>query len=105
MSHHAPLGQGSADMEQLSVSERLPRLYRAVLDAVADLEANGRRRDAAAIRADAIAAYSKAWNAVAERRLTSLRARAERIIEMSRPTTLEAVPKLSRPVDLEHTTV
>jgi len=92
-------------MEQLPVSERLPRLYRAVLDAVADLERHGRRRDAAAIRAEATAAYSKAWNAVAERRLSSLRARAARIVETSRPVSVAlSLEPRARPVDLERTT-
>jgi hypothetical protein len=91
-------------MEQLPVSERLPRLYRTVLDAVADLEAHGRRRDAAAIRAEATAAYSTAWNAAAERRLSSLEARAARIIEGERPVArARALEPLSRTVDLERT--
>jgi hypothetical protein len=72
-------------MEQLPVSERLPRLYRAVLDAVAELESIGRRRDAATIRAEATAAYSRAWNLAAERRLSVLRDRAARIVTSHRP--------------------
>jgi hypothetical protein len=91
-------------MEQLPVSERLPRLYRAVLDAVAELEIHGRRRDAAAIRAEATTVYSKAWNARAERRLTALCDRAERIVETYRPT--QASPRLEalkRAVDMERT--
>jgi hypothetical protein len=92
-------------MEQLPVSEVLPGLYRAVLDAVARLEAIGRRRDAAAIRAEAIAAYSGAWNAPAERRLRSLHARADRIVESRRPAGPRAVESRPRPGDLEHTPV
>ena len=72
-------------MEQLPVSEVLPGLYRAVLDAVARLEAHGRRREAGAIRAEATATYSKAWNSAAEGRLRTLRTRADRIIERSAP--------------------
>jgi hypothetical protein len=67
-------------VDQQSVAEVLPGLYRAVLDAVADLERQGRRRDAAAIRADASRAYSGAWNAAAAHRLRVLTARAARII-------------------------
>ena len=67
-------------VEQQPVAEVLPGLYRAVLDAVADLELRGLRRDAAAIRADATRAYSGAWNAAAARRLRVLTARAARII-------------------------
>ena len=91
-------------MEQPPVSERLPRLYRAVLDAVADLEARGRRRDAAEIRAEATAAYSRAWNAAAERRLEALRARAARLAAGRRPASGKpALKALGRPVDMERT--
>jgi hypothetical protein len=92
-------------MEQLPVSERLPRLYRAVLDAVAELEACGRRNDAAAVRAEATAAYSKAWNLAAERRLTSLRARAGRIVDSHRPVLVgNSREAVGRPVELERWT-
>jgi hypothetical protein len=96
-------------MDALPVSEVLPGLYRAVLDAVARLEAHGRRREAAAIREEATAVYSKAWNAAADRKLRSLAARADRIIESRR----RAGPQGRRPhepreqhgrsIDLEHT--
>ncbi len=72
---------GSADprpVEQQPVAEILPGLYRAVLDAVASLEALGLRRDAARIREEATASYSRAWNRGAARKLQVLRARAER---------------------------
>ena len=92
-------------MEQLPVSEVLPGLYRAVLDAVARLEAIGRRRDAAAIRAQATTAYSRAWNAAAEHRLRSLHARADRIIESRRRTAPKRVESRSRARDLEHTPI
>lgn len=91
-------------MEQLPVSEILPGLYRAVLDAVARLEANGRRRDAAVIRAEATATYSRAWNDAAERRLRSLSVRADRIVESCRraPKAVESRPHA---VDMEHTPI
>jgi hypothetical protein len=92
-------------MEQLPVSERLPRLYRAVLDAVAELEAHGRRRDAALIRAEATAAYSTAWNVAAERRLLALEAKAARIVESQLPLARARVLEpLARSADLERTT-
>ena len=92
-------------MEQLPVSEVLPGLYRAVLDAVARLEGHGCRRDAAAIRSDATLAYSRAWNAAAERKLRSLSSRADRILESRRRHTPRAVERRPRAVDLEHTPI
>jgi hypothetical protein len=105
MSGPAAAVHRATTVEQLPVSERLPRLYRAVLDGVAKLEMHGRRRDAAVIRAEATAAYSKAWNAAAERRLRSLEGRAARIVEAQRPAAgPRALEPLARPVDLERTT-
>lgn len=92
-------------MEQLPIAEILPGLYRAVLDAVSRLESLGRRREAAEIRAEATAAYSKAWNPAAERRLRSLRARCERIEESRRRATRSQLESLPRSVDMEHTPV
>jgi hypothetical protein len=43
-------------------SQDLPELYRAVLDGVAALERAGERATASAIRREAIAAYSGAWD-------------------------------------------
>jgi hypothetical protein len=96
-------------MEQLPVSEILPGLYRAVLDAVARLEAHGRRREAAQIRADATATYSKAWTPAAERKLRALSVRADRIVESRRRAGPQGrkphEPRESRgrSIDLEHT--
>ena len=61
-----------------TLAEELPALYRAILDAVARLEAVGERRHAARIRRDATAAYSRAWDDRARRRLTILLREAER---------------------------
>jgi hypothetical protein len=69
-------------MEDQPVSEILPGLYRAVLDAVANLEALKRRRDAAEIRAEATRVYSRAWTPDAAKRLVALRVRAGRITEV-----------------------
>ncbi len=90
-------------MEELPVSEVLPGLYRAVLDAVAQLESHNRRREAATIRAEATEAYSRAWNATAERRLRSLRARADRTLESCRRARPPAVESRSRVRDLGQT--
>jgi len=93
-------------MDAPHVSEVLPGLYRAVLDAVAALEARGRRRDAAEIRADATRAYSRAWNTKAAKRLEHLRLRAERILDIRHPAA--RVPHVAesfpRSTDLERTT-
>lgn len=78
-------------MDEPPISEILPGLYRVVLDAVADLEARGRRGEAAQIRADATRVYSRAWNAAAAQRLRALRLRADRIIEARRGGRYQAV--------------
>jgi hypothetical protein len=82
----------------------MPGLYRAVLDAVADLERRGRRREAAAIREEATKVYSTAWTPAAERRLRILQARYARILAKARRGSAEAAREArSRPVDLEQT--
>jgi hypothetical protein len=78
-------------VQQQPVAEVLPGLYRAVLDAVADLELRGHRDDAATIRADATRAYSGAWNPAAARRMRILRARAARVAATRRPGRRESV--------------
>ena len=65
-------------MNELSVAEIMPVLYRGVLDSVADLEARNDRREAAHIRAEATRVYSRAWNLDAARRLRALCERAAR---------------------------
>jgi hypothetical protein len=89
-------------MDEQPVSEILPGLYRAVLDAVADLESRGRRREAAAIRAEGTRVYSHAWNAEAARRLRLLVARASRVPGARPRTRYDAVLEaLGRLADLE----
>jgi hypothetical protein len=61
-------------------AEDLPALYRAILDAVADLERRGRRVDARRIRSEATAAYSSSWDEAGRRRLEQLHAQAWRLI-------------------------
>ena len=82
-------------------------LYRSVLDAVGRLEARGLRREAATIRADATEAYSGAWNPAAVRRLTSLRDRAEKVIQgrKGQRRSTVVVETRERQPDLERTTV
>jgi hypothetical protein len=64
-----------ARMDPNSLAEELPSLYRAILDRVAELEAAGRRAEAARIRTSATQTYSRAWDERARRRLTDLLAR------------------------------
>lgn len=52
-------------------AERLPELYRAILDAVGDLERRGARHDAARVRQAAVRAY-RVWDERAEQRLTRI---------------------------------
>ena len=81
-------GRSAADafvVEQQPVAEVLPGLYRAVLDAVADLELRGLRLDAAKLRLEATRAYSGAWNPAAAHRMRVLTARAARIVASRRP--------------------
>ena len=93
-------------VEQQPVAEVLPGLYRAVLDAVADLELRGLRRDAAALRADATRAYSGSWNAAAAHRMRVLRARATRIVAARRGGRRGSfLENLGRRLNLERTTL
>jgi hypothetical protein len=89
-------------VNDLPVSEVLPGLYRAVLDAVANLESRQRRREAAEIRAEATRVYSRAWTADAARRLRALLARADRYVDPSLRTRYEiVVDTIGRATDLE----
>lgn len=94
-----------APVDELPVSEILPGLYRAVLDAVANLELRGRRADAAAIRSEATRVYSRAWTADAAGRLRNLRTKADRIMAGSHKRTRYevVVERLGRTGDLERT--
>lgn len=84
------------------MSEVLPGLYRAVLDAVASLESRHRRREAAEIRTEAIRVYSRAWTADAAGRLRTLRARADRYAEPGQRTRYEVVVEvIGRAADME----
>jgi len=65
-------------MNELSVAEIMPVLYRGVLDSVAALEGRNGRHEAARIRAEATRVYSRAWNVDAARRLRALCERANR---------------------------
>ena len=65
-------------MDPNSPAEDLPTLYRAILDRVAFLESAGDRSQAARVRRQATAAYSRAWDDRARRELETLLRRAER---------------------------
>jgi hypothetical protein len=60
-------------------AERLPDLYRAILDAVSELERDGRRGPAMRARRRATRAYAT-WNERAERRLEAILEDARRDI-------------------------
>jgi hypothetical protein len=70
----------ACSVEGVSVAHELPELYRAVLERVASLEQTGHRREAELIRREAIAAYSRAWDDTARRRIDHLRVRADRVL-------------------------
>lgn len=55
-----------------TIAETLPRLYREVLDGLARLEELGARSEAARWRTEAIAGYSRAWDAACYKRLHEL---------------------------------
>lgn len=63
-----------------TIAEMLPRLYREVLDGLARLESLGARSDAARLRTEAIAGYSRAWDATAYKRLHDLLGRIETMV-------------------------
>jgi len=68
-------------VEGISPAHELPGLYRAVLECVGSLEQSGHRREGELIRREAIAAYSRAWDDAARRRLHHLRVHAERVLD------------------------
>jgi hypothetical protein len=70
-----------SDVEGSSIGHDLPELYRAVLERVASLEHTGHRDEGLLIRRAAVAAYSRAWDESARKRLDALRVRAERVID------------------------
>lgn len=75
----------SGEMEShVTHAEGLPALYRAILDAVAELEHAGQRGEAGRVRADAIRAYSRAWDEITRRRLEQLHVRARRRLDARR---------------------
>lgn len=61
--------------------EDLPALYRAILDTVAELERRGSRAEAARVRADATAVYSRSWDEASRRRLGQILSRARRSVD------------------------
>ncbi len=59
-------------MEPTSPAEELPALYRALLDRVAQIEAEGRRAAAYRLRSEAVKIYSRSWDDRARRALQEL---------------------------------
>jgi len=85
-----PAGGGDATIPRVNsdqtIAEALPRLYRDVLDALARLEQLGPMDDAARLRSEAIAEYSRAWDLKCYARLEALLGRidlAARTLERS----------------------
>ena len=74
-----------------SPAERLPALYRAILDSVAELERRGERLGASQFRTEAIQAYSRSWDAAGRRRLESILRRAERALAVTPAFVVEPV--------------
>lgn len=72
-------------MDPNSAAEELPGLYRAILDRVAGLEADGERDVAARVRTAATRAYSRAWDDRARRQLEALLRRTYRPTAAQRP--------------------
>jgi hypothetical protein len=60
-----------------TIAETIPRLYRDVLDGLALLEELGARGEAARWRTEAIAGYSRAWDAACHKRLQELLGRID----------------------------
>jgi hypothetical protein len=85
-------------METETIAHVLPELYRALLARVALLELDDARREADLIRAEAIRAYSTAWDDRARRRIEQLTRRADRVLQgVDRPRTAPAgLPRLRR---------
>lgn len=63
-------------MDPTSPAEELPALYRALLDRVAQIEAQGRRAKAYRVRAEATRIYSRSWDDRARRALQELLSRS-----------------------------
>lgn len=64
-------------MEPTSPAEELPALYRALLDRVAQIEAEGHRAVAYRLRSEATRIYSRSWDDRARRALHELLSRTD----------------------------
>lgn len=76
-----PRGRRCPNVQEVNsdqtIAETLPRLYREVLDGLVRLEELGARSQAAGLRAQAYADYSRAWDAACYRRLLELQGRID----------------------------
>lgn len=72
-----PAGDSATVDPDASIAESLPRVYRAVLDAVGRLERLGMSHEALECRRRAIAVYSRTWNRKSQRKLEAILARAD----------------------------
>jgi hypothetical protein len=81
-------------MEPMSPAEELPALYRALLDRVAQIEAEGRRATAYRLRSEATRIYSKSWDDRARRALQDLLGRTPDT-RVERPEPVHGTPQRS----------
>ena len=82
-------------MEPMSPAEELPALYRALLDRVAQIEAEGRRAAAYRLRSEAVRIYSRSWDDRARRALQDL---------LGRQSGSRVQPPVAEPSELAHGT-
>ena len=89
-------------MDDHNPAEKLPELYRAVLEAVARLERAGERRSAYEIRRKAVRTYSTRWDDGGRRRLQRLERDAKvRLAASPLPRRSPRSPRPVSPPDLE----
>jgi hypothetical protein len=84
-------------MDPKSAAEELPALYRALLDRVAQFEAEGRRPAAHRLRTEATGIYSRSWDDRARRRLQDLLRKA-RDLESTQRGPVRGFRRRSAPV-------
>lgn len=84
-------------MDPQSAAEALPALYRALLDRVAQFDANGQRPAGLRLRAEATRIYSRAWDDRARRALEALLQRSD-VAASARPQSVQRAHRRGAPV-------
>lgn len=84
-------------MDPKSAAEELPALYRALLDRVAQLDANRQRSAGLRLRAEATRIYSRAWDDRARRELEALLQRSG-VAASARPQPVQHAQRRGAPV-------